>query len=376
MATASRHAEPGVDRQLRSEPWRFSFLQATRLLRQIASQPGRPANELGTDVHPDDEFVQLTSVPSRAYPGAEVLQLLPLREPGAEPASDGAAGPGFQMVTGFMGLYGPMGVLPMHDTQRIINGIARSGERKGKTGSPEKDFLDLLNHRFLSMFYRASVKYRVSIACEQTFRNRHGDGEDVFTRSLHSLAGFGTAGLRHRQAFDEGLLLEFSGLWAHFPRNAVSLRNLLEASFRVPVQIRQFVGQWLELDSSSCSLMPTRSNPEGQNCQLGRNYIMGSRVWDVQGKFEVLLGPLGFSAFEEFAPGTRRLLALAQLIRTWCNIQFDFDIRLELLAAEVPACGLAGASRLGQNSWLISRPPAENKRDAVLRLDGFPVAAG
>lgn len=372
MANASRHAEPGVATVLAEKPWRFSFLQATRLLQRIAALAGKPAADLGTDAHPSQEFVQLTGFPSRTFPGAEVLQLQELSRPGVEPDSNETL---LQMVTGFMGLYGPLGALPQHDTQRIITGIARSGEKKTRLGSIEKDFLDLLTHRLMSLFYRASTKYRAPVSCAPFFESRSSE-PDLFTRSLFSLVGMGTPGLRGRQAFDDALLLEFSGLFARHPRSVVSLERMLSAIHAVPVVIRQFVGQWLDLDSDSQSHMPTGSRPLGQNCQLGRSFVMGSRVWEIQGKFELNLGPLSWEVFSQFLPGSGRLQAFAQLVRTWCGVQFDFDIRLELIGREVPHCGLAGGARLGQNSWLISHPPEENKRDAVLRLDGFPRSAG
>ncbi len=386
MANPRRNAKPGVADLLQKETWRFSFLQANRLLRQIAARWGNPHGELGTDIHPDEEYVRLVSCPSRTFPGAEVLQLVRHLPPGSdESAAAGAAANGDssgdagaekgspvtpQMVTTFMGLYGPQGVLPWHDTQRIINSISRSGLNKNQLNAPEKEFLDLLTHRILSLFYRASIKYRAPLSYEATLL---GGREDLFTRSLYSIAGFGTGGLRNRQLYDDSVNILYASLHSTNPKNALSLMTMLADVFQVPVRIEQFSGQWLELDSDSRSWMPTRQNPDGLNCSLGQSFIIGDRIWDVQGKFRIHLGPLNYAEFETFLSGSPRLNALAQLVRTAVGIQFDFDVQLELLAVEIPQCELRGVTRLGQNSWLITRTPDRNSTDAVMAVDGFPL---
>ena len=63
-----------------------------------------------------------------------------------------------------MGLTGPSGVLPRHYTELLYK-----IERDVRT--PEKhalrDWFDLFNHRFVSLFYRAWEKYRFYIPFER-----------------------------------------------------------------------------------------------------------------------------------------------------------------------------------------------------------------
>lgn len=370
MAAALRNQEPDLATLVQREPFRFSCLQVLRLLRQAEEARGHPAGEFGGDAHPDEELVRIGGCPTRTFPATEVLQVLPLPE---DP--DGAPRPKYQIAVSFMGFYGPSGVLPQHDTQRIIDGVPRTGDRGVPAGSAEKDLLDLFTHRVLSLFCRAGTKYRIPFAYERTYRVPD-TVPDLFTTAVWSLAGLGTRGLRGRQVPPDEVAIEFAGFFSHWPRNAQSLRQMLESWFGVAVGLEQFVGQWMQLPGDVRSAMPDRRNPLGANCALGQSFILGSRIWDVQGKFRLGLGPLTRAEFDRFLPGQSDLTSLAQLARLYAGIQFDFDVQLELLAAEVPACGLSGSARLGQNSWLLSRPSSGNRADTILRVDGAPNLAG
>ena len=361
MASTRRSAKHTVSQRLRSEPYRFSFVQAVRLLEQIGrtSTPQRQA--IGGNSLPHQECVHLAASPTLSFPATEVTALRQSDSQVTDPPQPS------KLVVGFMGLFGPSGVLPQHDTQRIIN----AGPRK----NPERDFLDIFNHRILSYFYRASIKYRLPFAYEQAYRQSNPQ-EHLTSRVLYSLAGMGTSGLKRRLIPQDEFAIEYVGLLRQQPKNGVSLRRMLSTYFGLPFKLYQFVGQWLELSENNRSWMPSTQLPLGQNCQLGQSFIIGDRVWDVSGKFRLCVGPLNRAQFEGFLPGSRNLAELAQIVRWYVGNQFDFDIQLELLAGAVPEIQLheSGNTRLGFNSWLTSEPPNENKRDAILVHSGLPVA--
>ena len=411
MASSRRSAKHTVSQRLRSEPYRFSFVQAVHLLERIGQAASPRRQSIGGNALPSQESVQLAASPTLSFPPTEISALKiddPLdaeklfgakpsstaivaeargnadsestdgdeqvdgREPvavnsseGGRSAADGVRLPP-KLIVGFMGLFGPSGVLPQHDTQRIIN----AGPRK----NPERDFLDIFNHRILSYFYRASIKYRLPFAYEMAYREANSNSH-LSSRCLYSLAGMGTPGLQSRLIAKDEFAIEFCGLLRHQPKNGVSLRRMLSAYFGLPFQLYQFVGQWLTLTEDNRSLMPSGYVPLGQNCQLGSSFIVGDRVWDVSGKFRLRLGPLTKEQFESFLPGTRNLAELAQIVRWYVGNQFDFDIQLELLAEAVPEIQLdeSGNALLGFNSWLISDMPAENKLEAILVHSGLPV---
>jgi type VI secretion system protein ImpH len=364
MAIQSWSTKHSVKNQLQSQPYRFSFVQACRLLEQICAIQGRPSKSVGCDALPTEEFIRFAALVSRSFPPSEVAKLTHLADPQEAEAVDSEAANKPTLTVSFMGLFGPSGVLPYHDTQRIID----AGNRK----NPERDFLDVFNHRVISLFYRASTKYRIPFAFEATYQ-KSMENENVVTQALYALAGMGTPCLRKRLEVSDELSIEFAGLFGHQVKNAISLQRLLSDYFGLPVSIRQFVGQWMYLSKENQSYMPSRNMMLGQNCALGNSFILGERVWDVGGKFRVQIGPLTKAQFDSFLPGNPQLVKAAQITQLYAGNQFDFDIQLELIAQEVPPTQLGDTSRLGFNTWVFAEQPSDNKTDAVLVQSGLPL---
>jgi type VI secretion system protein ImpH len=185
--------------------------------------------------------------------------------------------------------------------------------------------------------------------------------------------GFGTKNLRGRMNFDDEALLYYGGFFAHAPRNALSLEAMLADYFEQNVLVKQFHGQWLYLSRDDQSALPSDVMPDGLNCRLGRNVVIGERVWDVEGKFRIRLGPLGIDDFCRFMPDGDALLPLSQMVRSYGGPQFDFDVQPVLKAAEVPWCRLGSLSdspsRLGWNTWIRSNEFPNDVDDAVFSVN-------
>ncbi|MCC6126406.1 MAG: type VI secretion system baseplate subunit TssG [Pirellulales bacterium] len=354
------------------EPHRFDFFQAVRVLERIAAEQAASGRRhpVGEDYAPRQEAVRFRVVPSQNFPAGEIVEI----QPGASKENAPDSTPP-EMVVAFLGLTGPNGVLPRHYTSLLI-------ERVRAKDHSLRDFLDLFHHRLVSLFYRAWEKYRFPIAYERLARaeqlsplspgERPGvraAKEDLFTDCLYCLLGFGTNKLRGRLNFDDEALLYYAGFFAHYPRNAVSLEGMLADYFELAVGVRQFLGQWLYLSRDDQSALPSAELPEGLNCQLGRNVIVGERVWDIEGKFRVRVGPLGIDDFRRFMPDGDALSPLGQMIRSYAGPQFEFDVQPVLKAAEVPWCRLGGEgaspARLGWNTWIRCNEFEEDADDAV-----------
>jgi type VI secretion system protein ImpH len=235
-----------------------------------------------------------------------------------------------------------------------------------------RDFLDLFHHRLVSLFYRAWEKYRLPFTYERSQLEPGGPRVDLVTRSLYSLVGLGTDGLRGRLQVDDEAFLYYSGHFAHYPRTALALEGLLEDYFELSLRVRQLQGQWLYLDPDDRALMPCRQYPQGRNNQLGVNLIAGERVWQVQSKFRLRVGPLTFVQFRRLMPNGDTLRPLSEMTRTYVGPEFDFDVQLVLLAAEVPWCRLGGepadGARLGWNTWVRGGELTRDADDAVFSL--------
>jgi type VI secretion system protein ImpH len=187
------------------EPYRFEFFQAVRLLTRMATE----RQVVGRFSVPSSEVARFGAHSSVAFPASEIQEL--------ERPVNGPA----KMRVNFMGLTGPLGVLPLMYSEMVINRL-RARDRT------MRDFFDLFNHRIISLFYQAWEKYRFVIPYER--------GElDPFSHHVLALLGLGTPGMQDRQDVSDDSLLFYSGLLSLHTRSATALRQLLSDYFDVPL---------------------------------------------------------------------------------------------------------------------------------------------
>ena len=350
-----------IERLLRA-PQRFEFQQAMRLLERIArrsASDGVAPRSVGEDARPHEEIVRFRTLPSLAFSSASIEALTR-----PTPKFLGADLPPFEMLVTFLGLIGATGALPQHYTSLVI-------ERARQKDFSLRDFLDLFNHRAISLFYRAAEKYRLPFRYERRQLEAGARGPDQVTYALLGLVGIATPGLERRLAVDDEALIYYSGFYAHQPRAAVPLERLLADYFALPVAIEQFVGRWQYLAPAQRSLIAGRHHPDSRNRELGRNVIVGRRYWDVQSKFRIRVGPMRYEEFQQFLPNGVGLAKLSDLARTYAGDELEFDVQPLLKAEEVPRARLtrksASPSRLGWNSWVHAKPARKDADQAKFR---------
>jgi type VI secretion system protein ImpH len=356
-----------LEEQLYEEGYAFDFFQAVRVLERLETAR-KPVGRAGP---PEAEAARFRAYMSLSFPPSAIHEV-------SRPTSELRLP---AMTVTFLGLTGPSGVLPRHYTEILLR---QEREAKGDVRHALRDWLDLFNHRLISLFYRAWEKYRFYLPYERGEYTRKEP--DAFTRALFSLIGLGEPALRGRlrvavpveldlhqnervlKRVDDLSLLYYSGFLAHRPRCAVALEAMLHDYFQLPVHIRQFLGQWLRLEAGDQTQL-------GSGGRLGVNTVAGSKVWDVQTKARVRLGPLGYRAYEEFLPDRtavperKAFFLLVHLVRLYVGRELDFDVQLVLRADEVPACRLVAdgglGPRLGWNTWLFCDRMARDAEDAV-----------
>jgi type VI secretion system protein ImpH len=342
MASSSGRTDSTLTETLFEESFRFEFFEAVRVLERLYPQ----RQPVGYAAPPRQEVARFRSRISLSFPPSAIYEMTRPEETG-KPS---------EMTVAFMGLAGLVGVLPRHYTEMLLERI----RQKDFTFS---DFLDLFNHRFISLFYRAWEKYRFPVAYERSVLN--GQRYDPVSLNVFNFFGMGTAGLRERLDVEGETLLFYSGLLAQQPHSAVMIESLLADYFGIPVRAVQFTGQWLSLTHEQ----RTRIISKKQNQSLGRDAILGSRFWDQQAKFRLRLGPMKFSRFKGFFPVAKAFKELVQLVRLSIGQQLDFDLQLVLEAAEVPSCRIAlgqDAPRLGWSSWLKTKEFVRDTTDAII----------
>src|SRR5687768_15309966 len=108
-------SNPAIDKLLRDEPYRFEFFQAVRLLERLLPDrlPVGRVNEEGQVILPEREIARFRTIVSLFFPPSQIGRL--------EHAPEGESDAQPQMEVAFMGLTGPLGALPNHYTELLID---------------------------------------------------------------------------------------------------------------------------------------------------------------------------------------------------------------------------------------------------------------
>jgi type VI secretion system protein ImpH len=351
MAAPRRVSRPSLIARVAAAPGRFRFFQAVRLIEREHAQRGRRTAAdgvaaVGEEVDPRHRAVRFRAGMRLAFPANEIESV--------------DEDPPAISVT-FVGLTGPSAVLPQH------YGVALWREFRNRN-TALRDFFDLFNDRLVAFFYRAWAKYRIPVAIE---RGAIG-GTDGASEALRALIGLGTEHLAGRAGMAEHALLHYAGLLSHFPRNAVSLEQLLCDYFKLPIRVVSFDGRWLPLPQDQRSQISAGDRLPGHFCQLSVDAVVGESYWDVESSFTIEIGPVDYGAFTSLMPNGEALRRLVSLARLYVNPELGIRVELCLRREEVPLpqLSLQGMAQplLGWNIWLRHEPMTHDPRDAAYRL--------
>ncbi|MHB1225027.1 MAG: type VI secretion system baseplate subunit TssG, partial [Gemmatimonadaceae bacterium] len=338
-----------LEKLLSENPTSIEFFQAVRLLERMLPE----RDPVGGFGDPAREVARFAVPPSISFPASEI-QWLRLDEGG-----------GARIGINFIGLTGPLGVLPYSYTLAVA-------ERARQRDTAARDFLDMFHHRITSLFYRAWERYRFTVAHER-------DQRDPLARHVADLIGMGTAGLQGRLGVDDASLLFYGGLLSSHRRSAAGLEQLLSDYFSVTAAVEQFVGDWYPLRvSDQCALDHESTAP---SARLGLGAVVGDEVWDPQARVRIRLGPLARAQYDDFLPGGTALPRLRELVRLYTDDQLDVELQLVLARDDVPACVLGtcddvdggagdagGLLPLGWTTWLRTTASTHDRDDAVFVL--------
>ena len=332
MAAYGWRKDAPLEDWLYEEPYRFDFFQAVRLLELADAARADAADEegctpVGEGADPSSEPVRFKSSVALSFPASDLDALAGPPAGSPRPA---------QMTVNFMGLAGLAGPLHTPSTELII-------ERAWHKDTALRDFLDIFNHRLVSLLYRIRKLHRVGLD------TRH-PGKDRVSDYLYAVVGLGTPGLRRRMQVKDRSLLFYSGLLGQQPHSMAGLERILSDYFGVPVEGRPLAGRWRPLEEEQWTRIGARL---GQNQTLGSEAVVGTRVWDQDGAFELVFGPLTREQFEDFLPTGWAFGPACDLVRLYAGDELDFSFRLTLKAEEVRGARLGPAgARLGWSSWL------------------------
>jgi type VI secretion system protein ImpH len=329
VAVANGRPDSALIDALRTKGHRFSFFQAVRLIQTLVPD----AAKVGHQGPVEQEAIRFRPTLDFSFAASDVAGIREAERNGA-PAR-------YEIQTTFLALYGAQSPLPSYFTENLF---------EADENSLTRDFLDLFHHRLISLFYRSWEKYRYDVQ----FTAGGGDG---LSKKLLLLLSLDPEALPADHRVAPIRLLGLAGLVTQVPHSAGALRGMLSEFFGdIPFDVEPCVGRWLPIPSDQ------RNALARMNTMLGRDLLLGERVFDRACTFRVVAGPLKFQDFAGFLPCGDRLPELRELVDAMNGDCLDYEIELILRDDEVPPLQLSGpTARLGWSSWLGRRDGLETR---------------
>lgn len=327
--------------RLLNHPQAFAFHQAVRILERWLAHPDDRADRLPAELRFRNSL-------SLSFPASEIHAL---QTHGPDPDHPER----IEITPAFMGLLGVTGTLPLAYTEQV-----QARELHARDGAA-RAFFDIFQHRALSLFHAAWRKHRLPLQHEVA-------PAAAFRPRLLALAGLGLPGLANRLRPSQGAVSDdalafYAGALQQRVISAPQLQRLLADYFGVPVQLQSFAGRWFPVEAANQSRLGLGA------VTLGRDALVGERLWQRDLRARLTLGPLSRTQQARFLPGGPGALALKELLTLATGLQLEYEVHLCLRARDVqPAC-LGGdpdtPPQLGWNTYLLSQASPVNRTEAA-----------
>lgn len=333
MAAETRSTHDHLIARLSSEPYRFGFFQALRFIE--AANPDAPG--FGRSRRARQDPIRLGQKVTLAFASSTLAELQPATEARPE-----------RLLQYFHGVFGPNGPMPVHLTEYAI------ARRLSYHDPTLVRFCDIFHHRMLSLFYRIRANAEPAFCEDRPKQNR-------YRTYVGALAGYGTPALRNQDDLPDQAKLFYTGHYANQKRSPAALLGILSQHFSMPVELREFQPEWLQLPAES----RLRLGRSRHTCRLGQNTVIGERTYERQFRFSLIFGPLSREQFDSLLPNRPAAATLAALVRNFVGFEFSWDYRLLVRENEVPVARLGRYAKLGWSSWLSGKPRDPTRPDFI-----------
>jgi type VI secretion system protein ImpH len=231
------------------------------------------------------------------------------------------------------------------------------------------DFLDIFNQRINLLRFR--IKRMQTIGLQAV-----APEETEMAYGLSALMGLVQPQLGQQVPLPERSWLGLAGLLANRRKQATTVVQILSLALGTQVRLIPFIGAWQEIAAQDRCALGRR------NSKLGRNSVIGRRVWDQQARIRLHIGVVDYdrlcrllppTALQQHANVQNIPAATAQesdfdmfsgLLKLLVDRLADCEIDISVSTASIPSIPLAqparrndfSSMRLGQSAWLKSRP--------------------
>ena len=232
------------------------------------------------------------------------------------------------------GLCGVDGPMPFD-----VTGLVMSQSRNNYDYALQR-FLDIINHRFISLYYRAIAQNSTAIS----FDNKK---DDLIRQVQHALSGGDGRG--------EFSLPPFAAESSAFctmtsSASAAGLELLLRSYFGIDIRVETNVfGKYQIPKEVRCRLGRRDTATLGVNSQLGTHFFSNTKA------FILTLGPLDFDVCAEILPGTKKYRHLSELVKFYLRKPLYFDLKFILNKKSLKGITLNGQYALGRSSFFKYR---------------------
>ena len=262
MASPQRKQTLSVGERLFQEPYAFDFHQALKILDTLNPRTVL----LGEGVIPMREAVALKSRIFLTPAPSQLSTLVPGHR--MQPAT---------LHVNFFGLAGEAGPLPMPYVEMLM-------ERLSNRDPAMADFLDIFNHRLLSLVARNGRKHWPALTKGRPETSPMG-------RVMVALSGMTCLEKTTIPNLSLQSFLPYTNvLWNVRPTTG-GMTAMLKDFFQEEIKIKEFVGIWRPLEKQVQTRIGDGVN-RGDNHRLGESATLGTRYWDQAGRIEVIVGPL------------------------------------------------------------------------------------
>jgi len=316
IMSESNQIAPSWLRNLEAEPWRFDYFTVLRHLERVLEDLPR----IGDSATLREELVLLGQDPFMEFPASNLARV--------EQSDDRP----LRVFVKYMGMLGPQGALPLATTEEAYHYVLANDDAFPR-------FLDVFNHRFLQLFFRAWANSRPIVQHDRPKQDR-------FFAYIGSGIGLGSEPYRNLDSIPDAAKLGFAGLLGAQAKSASRLAGALCGLFEARAEVDEFVGTRLMLDAQDHTILGKSNNVLGEDAMLGRG------VYSVEDKIRIRIFTETLAQYVRFLPSGDLCEPLADLVYFYTGAQLDWDAELAIPPGAVEPIRLGQFGQLGWTSWM------------------------
>ena len=237
----------------------------------------------------------------------------------------------YRLQINFFGISGVHGTLPPPFGDLIA-------ERSVHTDDTLQDFMDIFNHRLLTLLHKIRQKYWPGLTINEATQH-------PYASVLFSLCGVANNPLPSKNEFTK-TLISYTNLFWQEQRSLSGLQRLIQSYFGYKIECQAWNAQWCHLDEVQYTRLGR------QNQALGINTTLGIHTWQQNCGFIIRIHVDNYSEFQSLLPTGSAFHILQNIIQIYCGIHYDVRLHLILDPKDIPTSHLNQTFQLGWTTYL------------------------